>query len=97
MVLLLAGCSAPVVYQNNIVIPPTAVPVQTSTEVNVLRFIMGPASVCWLAEKGFEGQGEVTGGVLSASCYADGLRHMDCSKGGSRVKVLNNQQLKLMS
>ena len=41
--------------------------VKTNAEVNVPYDLLWGRAQQWLSEKGFEGQGEVTGGVLSAS------------------------------
>ncbi len=90
MVLLLAGCSGSSgVSEQYRYTPPTAVPVQTNTEVNVPYDLLWGRAQRWLMDKGFDGQGEVTAGVLSASqeSYADGLRYLDCGKGGSRVSI----------
>jgi hypothetical protein len=90
VVLLSAGCSSSSgVSEQYRYTPPTPAPVQTSAEVNVPYDLLWGRAQRWLAEKGFEGQGEVASGVLSASqeSYADGLRYLDCGKGGSRVSI----------
>lgn len=68
---------------------PTAVPVKTSAEVNVPYDLLWGRAQRWLAEKGLEGHGQVTGGVLTATkeSYQDGLRYMNCGQAGSRVSI----------
>jgi len=89
-ILLMAGCSSDSgVSEQYRYTPPTPVPVKTNADVNVPYDLLWGRAQRWLSEKGFEGQGEVTSGVLSASqeSYADGLRYLDCGKGGSKVSI----------
>lgn len=90
LLLLIAGCSSDSgVSEQYRYTPPTPVPIKTNADVNVPYDLLWGRAQRWLSEKGFEGQGEVTGGVLSASqeSYSDGTRYLDCGKGGSRVSI----------
>jgi hypothetical protein len=93
VVALMVGCSSsgdkPDLSEQYRYTAPTAVPVKTSAEVNVPYDLLWGRAQHWLAEKGLEGHGQVTGGVLTATkeSYQDGLRYLDCGKAGSRVSI----------
>lgn len=88
--LVLAGCSSDSgMSEQYRYTPPTPVPVTSNAQVTVPYDLLWGRAQNWLKEKGFNSQGEVTGGVLTASMesYADGLRYLDCGKGGSKVSI----------
>lgn len=90
VLLAVAGCSSDNgVSEQYRYTPPTPVPVTSNAQVKVPYDLLWGRAQNWLKEKGFNSQGAVTGGVLTASVesYADGLRYLDCGKGGSKVSI----------
>jgi len=70
--------------------PPTPTPITTNAEVDVPYDLLLGRAQRWMDEKGFQrDDGQSATGVITSTVkdYADGLKVMDCGKGGSKVSI----------
>lgn len=86
----LAGCSSS--NQNSEqykYTPPTPVPLKPNAEVNVPYDLLWGRAKHWMADKGFQPEGDLSNGVLTSTIQnnPNGARYLDCGKGGSRVSI----------